>query len=439
MKTPLLPILFLALIAPLRAADTTAIATNAIDALGIDLLAKTGKPDENAVLSPYSIQTGLAMAYAGADGKTREEMAKVLHFPKDNAELADSFAELRKMIGYVATDHSLNADKNELTFITVNRLYTSKGHAFRKDFLSLIDRYYDATPIAVDFKNISDAAIREINADVARDTHGRVLDAIPPGVVDSQTSMILLNAIYMKANWKFPFGGTKPAPFYARGVEKEDVNTMYRGIYGGYAKRKGYEVVAIEYSASNLQFVVLLPDERRGLAALEANLTPRMLTECTHLDHGRIVKLWMPKFQIDPTSLPLEIELKQLGMKTAFDEPKSSANFDGVAPRKPDDYLYISDVFHKTWLSLDEQGTEAVAVSEGFMAPFGTGRIPTPPPEVSVHVDHPFLFVIQQCDTGACLFIGRVTEPEFRKPSGQITFPEYFKYRKRQTSPTPGP
>ena len=446
MKLLPLSILLVAFAASVRAEDTS-VATNAINSLGVDLLHQTGAPDKNAVLSLYSIQLCLAMAYSGADGKTRDEMATALHFPKDDGELADSFAALRKKLGRVAADFSINADNNELVLVTVNRLYTCKGHAFQKDFLSLINRSYDATPGAVDFKNDPADAARRINARVADDTHGRVLEAIPPGVLDSKARLVLLNAIYLKAKWKDGFDEAKPAPFYVKGVDKEDVDTMYRGgVFSGYAKKDGYTVVASDYRAADLQFVVLLPDERKGLPALEAKLTPQMLAECTHLGHDKIVKLWMPKFQLDPPSLPLEAELKQLGMKTAFNEPADSTDFNRIATPDANELpLYISGIFHKTWLSLDEQGTEAVAVTggSGYMAPFGTGPTPTPPPEVEVHVDHPFLFVIQEINSGACLFIGRVTQPEFEKTaalpekSAEVTFPEYFKYGRPQKSPAP--
>jgi serpin B len=102
--------------------------------------------------------------------------------------------------------------------------------------------------------------------------------------------------------------------------------------------------------------------------------------------------------------------LQSLGLKTAFDDPRGSANFDRMAPRRPDDYLYIGEVFHKTFLALDEEGTEAAAATAVVMMS-GTAMPTTPPQPIVVKVDHPFLFAIQHRDSGACLFLGRVTDP----------------------------
>jgi serpin B len=121
------------------------------------------------------------------------------------------------------------------------------------------------------------------------------------------------------------------------------------------------------------------------------------------------VILYLPKFRIEPPLLRLGALLRALGIKTAFDEPSGSANFERMAPRRADDYLYLLEVFHKTFLSLDENGTEAAAATilEGrFLG------IPRPKPEpIEVHFDRPFIFAIQHAPSRACLFLGRVADP----------------------------
>jgi serpin B len=165
--------------------------------------------------------------------------------------------------------------------------------------------------------------------------------------------------------------------------------------------------VAIPYNA-DLQFVVLLPDERNGLSAVEKKLTSAALTDFAKLERRKL-DLYLPKFKFEPPTLNLGATLQALGMKTAFDQPAGSANFDRMAPRKPNDYLFISEVFHKTFIAVDEKGTEAAAATAVAMARATGMHNPTKPLEVKI--DHPFLYAIQHVPSGTCLFLGRVTDP----------------------------
>jgi serpin B len=143
-----------------------------------------------------------------------------------------------------------------------------------------------------------------------------------------------------------------------------------------------------------------------GLRGLESKLNPNLLAECAKLKE-RDVDLLLPKFKFEPPTISLSDKLKSLGMRSAFDMPKGSANFDKIAPRKPDDYLAISEVFHKTFIAVDEKGTEAAAATSIVMLGVRAIR----PEPIEVNVDRPFLYAIQHVPSGACLFIGRVTDP----------------------------
>jgi leukocyte elastase inhibitor len=177
----------------------------------------------------------------------------------------------------------------------------------------------------------------------------------------------------------------------------------------GYAKREGFTAVSLPYAGNDLQFLVLLPDEINGLRALDSKLTAEMLAECAKLE-TRDVDLHLPKFKIELPTIALARNFEALGMKTAFDQPRGSANFDRMAPRKPNDYLYISQVFHKTFIAVDEKGTEAAAATAVAMMAATALRSPPPPP-TEVKVDRPFIYAIQHVPSGVCLFLGRVTDP----------------------------
>jgi serpin B len=415
-----LPLLFMTLfslaVSQLHAADTDTAAT-AVNALGIDLLAKIGKPDENALLSPYSIQNALAMTYAGAAGATREEMAKVLHFPSDDAELNSSFAalekelaEIEKCTAQIVADSQHGGPKEPITLSVANRLYGQQGYDFRQAFLAVVKESYGAPLEQVDFKNGADKATQLINTWVEDQTQKRITNLIPDGALAKETRLVLVNAIYLKAAWEEAFKTevTQPGPFHVNGGDPQNVPMMCQEASNGYAKKDGYTAAGIPYIGSDLQFLVLLPDDANGLPALEAKLTPALLADCAKLENAK-VDLWLPKFKLEPPLMKLSDQLKALGMKTAFDDPQGSANFDGIAPRKPDDYLCISEVFHKTFLSLDENGTEAAAATAVVMMEASAMMAGPQPPQV--HVDHPFLFAIQDRKSGACLFLGRVTDP----------------------------
>jgi serpin B len=215
----------------------------------------------------------------------------------------------------------------------------------------------------------------------------------------------------LKAPWATPFEerATRPEPFHLTDGEAVPVPTMKTQGRLGHRREDGFTAVTVPYAGGGLQLLVLLPDAVDGLAALTAKLTPEMLAEFAQAG-GAEVRLHLPKFKLEPPMMPLGQTLQTLGMRTAFDQPERSANFDRMAPRKPDDYLFISEVYHQTFLDLDEKGTEAAAATAVVMMRPTSVQV-DPPQPVEVRVDRPFLFAIQHRSSGACLFLGRVVDP----------------------------
>ncbi|PYJ08998.1 MAG: serpin family protein [Verrucomicrobia bacterium] len=398
----------------LFAADSgpAAAATNQI---GLDLYRKLA-PGDNLCLSPYSIENALAMTFAGAEGPTRDEMARVLHLPKDEsapAAFGDLQRQLQEMsersVQAVAKSGEFGGPKEPITLAIANRLFAQKSYDFRETFFALVKERYGAPLELVDFAKNASGATRQINAWVLEQTRQRIRDLIPPDGLKADTRLVLANAIYLKAPWAEPFSAdaTKPEPFHARGSTAVNVPTMHAQRAYGYAKRDGFSAVSVPYNA-DLQFVVLLPDETNGLPALEKKLTSATLAECAKLER-RELDLYLPKFKFEPPTLNLGSTLQALGMKTAFDQPPGSSNFDRMAPRKPNDYLFISQIFHKTFIAVDEKGTEAAAATAVAMA-MATG-MHNPAKPLEVKIDRPFVYAIQHVQSGTCLFLGRVTDP----------------------------
>lgn len=438
---------------PVLAFQTTSGAANAVNALGIDLLHQTAQPGANALLSPYSIQLALVMTCAGADGQTRDEMVRVLHYPKDEDQLNRSFADLqtdvngimsrdsaraqrdfeqyKKQINYNAELLGADGEKyrstrlsylnsltnSVLTLTTVNRLYGQSGYDIRPAYLKLLEDNWQASFGSVDFVHNASGITAQINSWVGDQTHGRIQDMIPPGALDWLTRLVVVNAIYLKAPWLHTFSDerTRPGPFHLSDGTVIQVPTMSEPpeetFMMGYAKRgshwgflgRSYTILAIPYKCPELQFVILMPDRCNGLPAFEASLTPEILAGCTNLP-SREVDLSLPKFKVEPPALSLVKALQALGMENAFG---TNANFNRTAVFRPGEGLYISGIFHKTFLQLDEEGTEASAGTGLVRGTYGSDtNIP-----VQVRIDRPFLFMIQQKTTGACLFLGHINDP----------------------------
>ena len=240
---------------------------------------------------------------------------------------------------------------------------------------------------------------------------GKIHDLIPQGGIKELTRLVLANAIYLKAPWgsEFKEALTSPKPFHLHGGASVNVPMMEQQKPFGYARRDGFIAVGIPYSGSQLQFVVLLPDEVKGPSKLESKLSAEMLQQCATLE-VQDVDLELPKFKFEPPTIPLRDNFEALGMKTAFDDRYGSANFDRMSPRRPDKYLAISNVFHKTFIALDEKGTEEAAATAVVMMEL-SARSEKPKEPIYVKVDRPFLYAIQHVSSGVCLFLGRVADP----------------------------
>ncbi len=397
--------------------QATDAAAKSINALGIDLLHQVGKPNANVLISPYSIQSALAMAYAGADGVTRTEMAKVLHAPADEMALHQSFAALRKALEELVREseeraremRSYHVTNDPITLTVANRLFGQSGYDFQEPFQALVKDAYAAPLEGLDFAKNPATATQHINEWVETQTAQRIRNVIPDGALNALTRLVLANALYLKAPWTEPFqaSATKPFPFHVNGDKVINVPMMTERHEFPYAEEDGFTALELPLGGYGLRFLILLPKRVDSLAAVERRLSANALDGNLKWEK-RDVSLYLPKFKLEPPTLPLGIALQGLGMKSAFDNPLGSANFNRIAPRRPDDYLHISDVFHRTFLNLDERGVEAAAATAVHFATKGRHE---PAKPVEMRVDHPFLFAILHAPSGACLFLGHVTDP----------------------------
>ncbi|MBI5380471.1 MAG: serpin family protein [Opitutae bacterium] len=412
-------VVFVLLLITVRAAEFDA--AEATNRFGVELfrqLAAT-QPDANFAVSPYSLSSGLALAYTGAAGATRAELGRALHFPDDNAALAAGFAALRqrlaatvqKTVDSLPQRQKYETNAQAIEWNVANRIFGQQGYAFRDEYRALLRPAFDALLQPLDFRSDAEAARRIINDWVETQTRQKIRNLIPPDGVSAITRLVLVNALYLKAPWaqRFHLSATKEQPFHVRRGNTELVPTMSARRYLGYMRSEGFIAMALDYIGYDMQFVIFLPDEGTSLDTVAAKLTPSFLRTCSELraTPALEIALYLPKFRLAGMSMALRKQLNALGVFDAFDQPRGSANFDPIAPRSATEWLMIHDVFHQTFISIDEAGTEASAVSA--VASAGGAAFRKQPFEV--RVDRPFLFAIQHRPSGACLVLGQVVDP----------------------------
>ncbi|HVU33478.1 MAG TPA: serpin family protein [Opitutaceae bacterium] len=376
---------------------------HAANQTGLDLFGREANEHRtsNIVLSPYSIERGLTLAFVGAAGRTRQEMAEVLHLPADDPQLAAGFSSLSKQ---------LEADRGGAEWHAADRLYVQQGYPFHPEFLQDMSRDWGAALQLVDYRSDPANVGRAINAWVSDQTAGKITDLLPTGALDERTRAVIVDALYLKAKWqeRFKTKETRDRPFRVAGGDSASVPTMHATEFLGYRKENGYQAVAVPYEGGQWQLLILLPDAADGLPALVSELSAESLKQLATLP-AQDVSFYLPKFRLQHARIALKAQLEALGMKTAFDDPKGSADFSRMANRSPDDYLKISDVYHQVYLDVDETGTEAAAATGGVM--LSVLSVMSVSHVIEVRVDHPFVFAIQDRKTGLCLFLGQITDP----------------------------
>jgi len=353
----------------------------------------------NLFYSPYSISVALAMTYAGARGETAQQMADTLNFILEQERLHPGFNWLDAELASRGEGAQGKDDKGFRLNI-VNAIWGQKDYEFLSDFLDVLAENYGAGLRILDFINETEKSRLIINDWVSDQTEGRIKDLIPQGAIDALTRLVLTNAIYFNAAWEDPFDEdvTVDGPFYLFEGGQVIVPMMKQTESFGYTEGEGYQAVELQYDGNELSMVILLP-EAGQFQAFEEGLQAQKISDIISGLQSTGVTLTMPKFEFD-SEFSLTDTLARMGMPIAF---SGDADFSGMTGNRA---LFISDVVHKAFVSVDEAGTEAAAATAVIMPEAGP-----PEPTVEVTIDHPFIFLIRDIETGAILFVGRVMNP----------------------------
>lgn len=370
-------------------------------AFAFELYQALREEDGNLFYSPYSISLALAMTYAGASGKTADQIADTLHFPLDQGRLHPAFNWLDAELASRGKG-AAGKDGKGFRLNVVNAIWGQKDYEFLPAFLDVLAENYGAGLRILDFINETEESRLTINAWVSNQTEGRIEELIPQGAIDAMTRLVLTNAIYFNAAWKYSFDkdATSPGPFYLLKGGQVTVPMMKQTESFGYTAGQGYQAVELPYDGGELSMVILLPASG-NFAAFEKGLEAEQVSDIISELQPSEVALTMPKFKFE-SQFSLKDTLARMGMPTAFSP--SEADFSGMTRNRE---LFISDVLHKAFVAVDEAGTEAAAATAVIME--FTAMPETP---VEVTIDRPFIFLIRDIETGAILFVGRVLNPE---------------------------
>ena len=367
--------------------------------------------NKNIVCSPWSAAIALAMLFEGANSKTAGEIQEALQFQGDSKEFA-------KYLFMVAFNTRFSwGDENRLTLETANAFCMQADYKFHDSYKNLLQNRFLAELFTVDFKDHLADAVSKINQWCAKNTNDKIKKIVSESDVSSATRMVLMNAVYFNAKWQDEFDpkDTKPERFQHADGSRSRVQMMnMRESSFGYYETRGFKALTMPYTG-NAHMLILLPNRSDGLGNLEKSLTPEVIRQIDKKifeDDKELyyVNVKIPKFKFEHTA-ELNLPLQRMGIEAAFGE---SADFSKMTDEEK---LFVSRILQKAIIRVDEEGTEAAAVTAVVMDAMAAWS-EEEPKIYTFYADHPFLFLIRENTDGSILFMGRVHQPE--KADGRV-------------------
>jgi serpin B len=366
------------------------------NSFAFDLYQKVNRDDsKNIFFSPYSVFSALSIVYEGAEGKTAEEIKSVLYLPEKEL-LRSPFKTVYSVINRRGKEYSLN---------TGNALWAQRDYEFLKEYIGIIEENYKAKVTNLDFARKTELSRLTINDYIEKETQERIKNLISEGALTPLTKMVITNAIYFKADWKFQFKKeeTKEMDFYVKPGEKVKTEMMFMKTGDtkfNYLETEELEIIELPYKGGDVSMLVLLP--KNDIKEVENNLTFEKLEGYkSKMKETSVDAIYLPKFEFD-TKYFMKDLLMSLGMSSSF--------FDGIADFSKMDgtkNLIIDDVIHQAYIGVNEEGSEAAGATAVIIMDsisLDDERIFT--------ANRPFLFVIEEKETGVILFLGKLSNPK---------------------------
>ena len=360
----------------------------------IDFYKLVSDNTNNHFFSPLSIYAAFSILYEGARGNTADELAQTFGFETDDAIRHNDTAHMIS---------SINRNDTHATLALANALWLADGFSPSESYLGIAHETYEATTKTVDFTNTTDSVDR-INTWAANNTNNKITEVITENNVDAATAMIINNAIYFKGTWLTQFQPefTQESDFWLSETNNVTTDFMNTGDSFNYTKSDGAQVLKMPYEGDRLSMLVILPDERHGIKQLEENLSAEQIEKWRQELYYTDVSVSMPKFTMF-TNYNLIPPLKALGTSSVF----SSALSDLTGIVDPGgNRLFVNGASQAAFVDVNEEGTEAAAVTTIIM-----DFISEPSRSENFIADHPFIFIIQDDESGIILFMGRMYDP----------------------------
>jgi len=374
---------------------------DAVNAFSFDFFRKLQDDpanDGNIFYSPYSVFTALAMTYEGAKSTTAEEMESVLHIEQDN----ESFHQYMKNLYDYLNENSV------YNISTANALWVNDNYQLLEEYVNVIESFYGGSSSGIDFSD-PEAAADFINQWVESQTNNLIKDLVPASAIDPVLTMLILtNAIYFKGAWDVQFDedNTTERDFTTSEGEVVQVETMNLTDTEdrfNYTETDELQMLELPYSGDEISMMIILPKDGVELSDITGSINKDDYNGWIDDMYDIELDIYLPKFKFE-TSYSLNNYLKELGMKKAFEY---DANFTGIFG--PMD-LFISDVIHKAFIEVNEEGTEAAAATAVMVATTAINGDDTPS-RIVFDANHPFLFTLHHKETGTILFMGEVANP----------------------------
>lgn len=364
-------------------------------------LADSKNDNDNIFLSPLSISTAFAMTKLGACNNTLKQLMEVFKFDTISEKTSDQihffFAKLNCRLYRKANKSS--------QLVSANRLFGDKSLTFNETYQDISEVVYGAKLQPLDFKENAELSRVTINQWISNKTEGRITDVIPPNVINELTVLVLVNTIYFKGLWKSKFSpeNTRKEGFYKADGESCSTSMMFQeGKFRYRRVAEGTQVLELPFKGDDITMVLILPKPEKRLVKVEQELTPEVLQEwLDELAETQLV-VHMPRFRIED-SFSVRDQLQDMGLADLFDPEK--AKLPGIVAGGRDD-LYVSDAFHKAFLEVNEEGSEAAASTAIVIA----GRSLNPN-RVTFKANRPFLVLIREVALNTIIFMGRVANP----------------------------
>ncbi len=377
---------------PINLTEKAQALVSADNRFGLELFKKltdTATAEHNIIISPLSVSQALSMTYNGAAGDTKTAFDNTLHF--ENMTLDDVNISSGELISALLTVDP------KVTINIANSIWYKNGFEVKNDFVQRNKTYYNAQIRALDFS--SGQSVNTINNWVSENTKGHITKIVEQ--LNPLDRMLLINAIYFKGNWRNMFHKDETAskPFYLENGQTVYVDMMHTTGKYSYYENNLLEVLEMPYGRGNYSMAVLLPKSGYKVKDIIDTLSAESWQQWQYESYGvNDVPLYFPKFKF-AYEQSLVNTLKALGMEIAFGD---NADFSGINDKEP---LKISNVLHKAYIKVDEEGTEAAAVTSVTVGTTSVG------PGEPFNVDHPFVFIIKEKYTKAILFAGVVANP----------------------------